>query len=86
MEGIADRTGKYNSTDVVDSRLPMRRFLIAGLDADSALLAIEHGGIGWRVEVALISNTNQKPTTQRNGTSSESPKTLRELVDRLSLR
>src|SRR4051795_13221381 len=36
MEGIADRNGKYNPTDDVDSGLPMRRFLVAGLDGDTA--------------------------------------------------
>jgi hypothetical protein len=83
LEGIADRNGKYNPTDVVDSRLPMRRFVIAGLDADSALVAVEHGGFGWGVEVALFSNTSQNPTAEQKWTLFESPKTLHELVDRL---
>src|SRR5579864_4414413 len=43
LEGIADGNGKFNQTDVVDSELPMRRFLVAGLGADTALVAIEHG-------------------------------------------
>ena len=86
LEGIADRNGAYNPTDVADSNLPMRRFLIAGLDADSALVAIERGGLGWSVEVALFSNTNKNPTVERKWTLFESPKTLGELVDRLPLR
>ena len=86
LEGIADRNGKYNPTDTVDPTLPMRRFLIAGLDADSALVAVEHGGFGWGGEVALFSNTNSKPVAEREWTLFEAPKTLRELVDRLPLR
>ena len=83
LEGIADRNGEYNPTDVVASTLPMRRFLIAGLDTDSALVAVEHGGFGWRVEVALFSNTKQNPRAEQKWILSESPKTLHELVDRL---
>jgi hypothetical protein len=83
LDGIADRNGKYNPTDVVDSRLPMRRFLIAGQDAEAALVAIEHGGLGWRVEVALFSYTDRKATVERRWTLFESPNTLRDLVNRL---
>src|SRR5580658_6423295 len=72
MEGIADRNGKYNPTDVIDSSLPMRRFLVAGLDGDTALVAVEHGGRGWRVEVALF----KKTAVERNWTLFKSPKTF----------
>jgi hypothetical protein len=82
MDGIADRNEKYNPTDVVDPSLPMRRFLVAGLDGDTTLVAIEHGGRGWRVEVALF----KKTAVERNWTLFKSPKILRELVDRLPLR
>jgi len=30
LKGIADRNGKYNPTEAVDTDLPMRRFLVAG--------------------------------------------------------
>jgi hypothetical protein len=83
LQGIADLNGKYNLTDDVVSRLPMRRFRIAGLDADSALVAIEYGGFGSGVEVILFSNTYQMPTAARKWELFGAPKTLRELVDRL---
>jgi hypothetical protein len=73
--------GKYNPTDVVDSSLPMRRFLVAGLDANATLVAIEHGGRGWRVEVTLFKNS----TVERSWTLTKSPKSVRELVDQLAL-
>ena len=82
LDGIADRNGKYNPTDVVDSSLPMRRFLVAGVDANTTLVAIEHGGFGWRVEVTLFKNT----AVERSWTLFKSPKGLRELVDQLALK
>jgi hypothetical protein len=86
LDGIADRDGKYNPTDVVDSKLPMRRFLVAGLDHDAALIAIEHGGRGWRVDVSLYSNIGRTATVERTWTLFDSPRTLHALVDDLSRR
>ncbi len=80
LDGIADRGGRYNSTDVLDSNLPRRRFLVAGLDRDVALVAVERGGWGWNVQVRLFS----KDVVQRQWTLFESPRTLRDLVGRLS--
>ncbi len=37
LEGIADRTGKFNVTDVVDNKLPMRRFVLAGLNLSTPM-------------------------------------------------
>jgi len=65
LDGIADRDEKFNPTDVVDSRLPMRRFLVAGLEDDSALVAIERGGLGYGVEVSLFSHTDRDPRVER---------------------
>jgi hypothetical protein len=82
MDGIADRNGEYNATDLVDSRLPMRHFLVAGSDGDLTLVAIERGGRAWRVEVTLF----KKTAIERTWALSKSPETLRELVDRLPIR
>src|SRR5579872_1831801 len=65
LDGIADRDGKFNPTDVVDSRLPMRRFLVAGLDGDQALVAVERGGLGYGVEVTFFSHTDGTPKIER---------------------
>lgn len=83
LDGIADPGGKYNITDVVDSKLPMRRFLIGGVDDNAALVALERGGIGWSVEVTLFTNTAQTPSVQQTWGLFESPRTLRALVDHL---
>jgi hypothetical protein len=83
LDGIADPGGKYNSTDVVDSRFPRRRFLVAGVSKDAALVAVECCGFSWNVEVALYSNTARKPSVRQTWTLFESPRTLRALVDHL---
>src|SRR2546425_13315661 len=43
LEGIADRNGKFNVTDVEDNKLAMRRFVLAGLSASCAIVAVERG-------------------------------------------
>ena len=83
LDGIANRGESYNPTDVVDSRLPMRRFVVAGLDADTALVAVEHGGFGWRVEVTAFADIQRKPIPEREWTLFETPTSLRDLAGRL---
>jgi hypothetical protein len=80
LDGIAEPNGKYNATDFVDGRLPMRRFLVAGLDQEMALVAVEHGGYAWRVEVTQYSLRSQTPAEEKSWTTYASPQSLRELV------
>jgi hypothetical protein len=44
IEGFADKWDKFNKTDVIDPRLPMRRFNTGGAGPTSALVAYEQGG------------------------------------------
>jgi len=83
LDGIADVGGRYNKTDVVDPSLPMRRFVVAGTDDNAALIAIERGGRGWSVEVALFSNITRTPVLDQTWNLFESPHNLRTLVERL---
>jgi hypothetical protein len=85
LGGIADRNGKFNSTDVVDSKSPMRRLLVAGLEGNTALVALEHGGRSGWVEVALFSGTDRKAALERTWTLTDAPGNLRALVDRLTV-
>ena len=55
IDGIADRDEPFNATDVVYNDHPTRRFLTAGSDGDTWLVAVEHGGRGYNVEVSLFS-------------------------------
>jgi hypothetical protein len=44
-KGIADRDGKFNLTDaVVNSSLPMRRFVLAGMSSERLVVEVERGG------------------------------------------
>ena len=52
--GIADRNGKFNLTDALmpgEEQLPFRRFSLAGVSANCILVAVEHGGRGYSVEL-----------------------------------
>ncbi len=53
-DGIAERGARFNTTDVVEPGLPMRRFVIAGLAPDAALVAYERGGRGYSVGILLF--------------------------------
>src|SRR5439155_14545288 len=53
-EGIAERGARFNTTDVVVPGLPMRRFVIAGVAPDAALVAYERGGRGYSVGILLF--------------------------------
>ena len=44
LDGIADRGGRFNVTDVVDEDLPMHRFTLAAIGKSCAVVAIEYGG------------------------------------------
>jgi hypothetical protein len=48
--GIADAREQYNRTDVGDPRLPMRRFIVAGVSSNSVLVAYEQGGRGYSIQ------------------------------------
>ena len=63
----------------------MRRFLVAGVGANTALVAIEHGGMGGSVEVTFFSHTDGKPAIERTWTLLDAPKTLLTLADHLSI-
>lgn len=80
LMGIADRGGRFNVTDVVNPKLPMRRFLLAGVDGDSALVAIEHGGRGYRIEATLYIETKGKLVARRQWPLSDAPKHLGALI------
>jgi hypothetical protein len=43
-KGIADRNGQFNVTDVVNSSLPMRRFVLAAMTSNRLVVEVERGG------------------------------------------
>jgi hypothetical protein len=55
MSDLADHDAAFEGTDVVGpERLPSRRFVLAAVDVDRALVAVEHGGLGYNVEVWMF--------------------------------
>jgi hypothetical protein len=44
LAGIADRGETFNETDVTDDSMPRRRFVLAVLSGDTAMVALEQGG------------------------------------------
>lgn len=81
-DGIADRCESFNATDVVDATRPMRRFLVAGRDRETWLVALEHGGIGYRVEVFLYSPPAVMP--KQEWVLLQFPRTLGDVVKGVS--
>jgi hypothetical protein len=47
--GIADRGERFNVSDVAGDNLPMRRFALAIVHGDTAVVALEQGGRGYSV-------------------------------------
>ena len=81
---MADRGESYNSSDVVVSRVPFRRFAVAGLDKDAAIVAFEQGGFVRTVRVVLYSGLDKNAIVERECAIFDTPSTLRDLVDRLN--
>jgi hypothetical protein len=51
LGGVADRGQPFNATDVIFEPGPWRRFITAGRDGNLWLVVLEHGGIGYSVQV-----------------------------------
>ena len=85
LEGIADIRENFNATDVVDSRLPMRRFVVGGASSTAALVAYEQGGRSHSFHAVAFSLGRSGWSEVGEWTLNENPYTLRavlEVVDR----
>lgn len=54
LGGIADPGQPYNSTDVVDSNLPMRQLVVAAVSENYCIVTYWHGGIALRLETRIF--------------------------------
>ena len=52
--GIADLSEPFNESDSVSEVLPFRRFVMASIGKDLAVLCYEHGGIGYHRHVVVL--------------------------------
>ena len=79
-EGIADRGARFNTTDVIQPGLPMRRFVVAGLAPDAAIVAYERGGRGYSVRVLLYQWSGSHVQRVRAWTTYDPPDGLAGLI------
>ena len=82
VEGIADRGRPFNVTDVADPRLPMRRFLTAGNDGDTWLVAFEQGGRAHFIKVLHFSADD--PTLREHWVLPNRPRNLADVIRGIS--
>lgn len=81
VEGFADRWDKFNKTDVVNEKLPMRRFLVGGAGAISALVAYEQGGRAYSIHASAFALESSGWTEVGKWTLRENPYSLRKLLE-----
>jgi len=79
-EGIADRGARFNTTDVIEPGLPMRRFVVGGVAADAAIVAYERGGRGYSVRVLLYDWSGPGVRRVRAWTTYDPPDGLAALI------
>jgi hypothetical protein len=79
-EGIADTDAPFNATDVVDHTLPRRRFTLAAVSGDCAVIAIEFGGYthGFEISEYHLARGGWKLTN--NTSVFRRPKTVMDLL------
>lgn len=82
-DGIANRGAGFNATDVIlDKQLPSRRFSMAAVSAGCILVAIEHGGRGYYVELWAFERSDDRWRGEQLQGISNVPRSMRELIDR----
>ena len=81
LEGIADIRENFNATDVVDSRLPMRRFVVGGASSTAALVAYEQGGRSHSFHAVAFSLGRSGWSEVGEWTLSANPSTLRAVLE-----
>ncbi|HTD04247.1 hypothetical protein [Undibacterium sp.] len=82
LEGIANRGNKFNATDIVDSELPMRRLGFGAISSNCVLVAIEHGGYGYNVELWSFEYRGLEWHAEKRGITFRIPKSVQELVSK----
>jgi hypothetical protein len=80
FDGIADKGGRFNATDVVDHNVPMRRFILAAVGATCAVVAIEHGGLAHNFEVREYQVVGSAWQLTSHATVFNEPRSVADLV------
>lgn len=79
-DGIADRGGRFNATDVIDHDLPMRRFVMAAVGTSCAVVAVEYGGMAHGFELREYWLTGEGWKAGERHTLSIEPKSTKDLL------
>jgi hypothetical protein len=80
LDDIADRGGRFNATDVVIHTLPRRRFTLAAVSGDCAVIAIEYGGIAQGFEIVEYHLAQGVWSVTNRTSASREPKTVMDLL------
>lgn len=83
-DGIADRDGMFNATDIVVPFLPTRRFVLAAVGERCVVIALEQGGVGHMFTVLLLKRAESTWETSHQHFMPTPPGSLQELVTYVS--
>jgi hypothetical protein len=81
VDGMADRGGRFNATDVIVHDWPMRRFVLAAVGASCAVVAVEYGGRAHGFELTEYLLTGEGWRAGERRTLSSEPKSTGDLLD-----
>lgn len=76
---LADRGERFNAADVVDARLPRRRFVFGGMSSPFVLVCYEHGGRGLHYHLAVFDVGGEKPQLVFAGRHARRARTIEEV-------
>jgi hypothetical protein len=80
LDGIADRGGRFNVTDVTDHDLPMRRFVLAAVGTSCAVMAVEYGGTAHGFELTEYRLTDEAWKAVQHRAVLGEPKSTKDLL------
>jgi hypothetical protein len=83
-DGIADRGEDFNEGDVRADNLPTRRFALAVVHGDTAMVAVEQGGRAYAVNAVEFRQAGAVWDVVRCASLNELPRRGTELVDAFS--
>jgi hypothetical protein len=78
--GIADRGASFNASDVAGGGLPRHRFVLGAVNGDIAVVAVEQGGRGYRVETMEFRQVGATWEPVRCAVGAEAPQRSAELL------
>ena len=81
VDGMADRGGRFNATDVVVHDWPMRRFVLAAVGTSCAVVALEYGGMAHGFELTEYHLTGEGWKAGARRTLPSEPKSIGDLLD-----